>query len=71
MWAVLKILGGLSVVLALILATITLWFAFGFVIRIIAVLAAIVGTLAILGGIFWLAFDELVLEPRRKRKSSR
>lgn len=70
MWAVLKVLGGLSVGLALVLVVITLFIAFGFALRLIAILVAIVGTLGLAGVLFWLAIDELVLEPRRKRKKA-
>lgn len=60
----------LCVVLAAILAIITMWFAFGFIIRIIAAIAAVIGTCFIVGAIIWLSFDELVLEPRRARKKA-
>lgn len=70
-WAVLKVLGGLSVGLALVLVVITLFIAIGLAIRTVAIVFAIVGTLGLIGILFWMAIDELVLEPRRKRKSSR
>ena len=55
----LKTLGIICVVFACILIVITLFIAFGFVVRIIAVVAAIVGTLWIIGALLWLAVSEL------------
>lgn len=55
----LKTLGIICVVFACILIVITLFIAFGFVVRIIAVVAAIVGTLWLIGAMLWLAVSEL------------
>lgn len=56
---VLKTLGIICVVFACILAVITLFIAIGFVIRIIAVVAAVIGFLWLMGAVLWVAVCEL------------
>lgn len=67
--AALKTLGGICIGLALLLVIITLFFFFGIIIRVIAIVAAIIGTVWLIGALMWLGFEELVLEPRRKKKA--
>lgn len=55
----LKTLGIICVVFACILVIITLFIAIGFVVRILAVVAAIGGTLWIIGALLWLAVSEM------------
>jgi hypothetical protein len=55
----LKTLGVICVVFACILVVITLFIAIGFVVRIIAVIAAVIGVLWLGGILLWMAVCEL------------
>lgn len=62
----LKILLGLCAGIACVLVVLTLFIAIGFVIRIIAVMVAVVGVLWIMGALIWLAINELWLDRKKK-----
>jgi len=65
----LSVLIGLAVALGFALAVITAWFAFGFILRIIGFLVAIIGVLFVCAFIGWSWWTECVVEPyRAKRK---
>lgn len=63
----LKVFGGLCVFFAAVLVIITLFFAIGFFLRIIAVVAAVIGVLLITGALLWLAIEELFLSRKKPR----
>lgn len=63
----LKAFGGLCVFFAAVLVIITLFFAIGFFLRFIAVIAAIIGILMIMGVLVWLAVEEIFGSKKKPR----
>lgn len=64
----LMVLGGLALGIGFILAVVTAWFAFGFFIRIIAFLVAIIAVLVFSAFVVWSWWHECVVEPYQAKK---
>ena len=64
----LRVLGGLALGLGFILAVLTAWFAFGFFIRIIGFVVALVAIIIFAAFCIWSWWHECVVEPRQERK---
>jgi phosphoglycerol transferase MdoB-like AlkP superfamily enzyme len=66
------VLGCVATGIGFILAVVTAWFAFGFFIRIIAFLVALIGVVFFAAFVMWSWWTECVVEPYRvKRKKKR
>lgn len=67
----LKVLVGLALGIGFILAVVTVWFAFGLFLRIIAFIVAIVGVVVFFAFVVWSWWHECVVEPYQEKKKGR